>query len=67
MLFTVGKIYSAILRFRSKTASRFQINYIPSIGWPTTTRPQEMGQLRVAEIEANAQLIWGTWCPAFPD
>jgi hypothetical protein len=26
-----------------------------------------MGQLRVAEIEANAQLIWGTCCPAFPD
>jgi hypothetical protein len=33
----------------------------------TDCHSQEMGQLRVAEIEANAQLIWGTCCPAFPD
>lgn len=34
-LFAIGKIYSPISWFRSKTASRFQINYIPSIEWPT--------------------------------
>jgi hypothetical protein len=28
---------------------------------------QEMGQLGVAVVEANAQLIWGTCCPAFPN
>jgi hypothetical protein len=33
----------------------------------TDCHSQEMGELRVAEIEANAQLIWGTCCPAFPD
>jgi hypothetical protein len=33
----------------------------------TDCHSQEMGQLRVAEIEADAQLISGTRCPAFPD
>jgi hypothetical protein len=33
----------------------------------TDCHSQEMCQLGVAEIEANAQLIWGTCCPAFPD
>jgi hypothetical protein len=32
----------------------------------TDCHSQQMGQLRVAEIDGNAQLIWGSCCPAFP-
>jgi hypothetical protein len=34
-LFATGKIYSAISGLREKTASWLQLNYIPSIEWPT--------------------------------